>query len=206
MKKRYLLLLVFVIISSVFFSVMFTCSQQIFNRLAESETKELFQNINKSKIDENLQKNIASMEESYRWNQINDKFNTIWFVYLLFAFGYLFFLDEGVKIFAFRLIVILVACCIGIVLRIYAACIVFEHFEFQNTQLFLACFFVSLLITYELVYWTVRRVSGFEFVMVGRFDMFKQPKNGILTIITFILAIFFSYLLESLVCDSRFFP
>ena len=195
MKKKYLFLLIFVIVSSVFFSVMFTCSQQIFDRLAESETKELFQNINKSKIDENLQKNIAFIEGSYRWKQINSKFNTIWLVYLLFSYIYLFLSYEGTKSVAFRLITILIAVCIVVALKIYAEYIEIEHFEFLDLVLIISCFIVSSLIMYELIHWIVRRIFGFEFVIVGRFEIFKQPENGILTIITFVLASIFSVLL-----------
>ena len=78
MKTRYLLLGCFLLISVVFFSVMFTSSEAIFNRIAKSETEAVFNELDASKLNEDMQQNIASVEEQHRWEQINDKFNMIW--------------------------------------------------------------------------------------------------------------------------------
>lgn len=67
MKIRYWLLGGFVLISVAFFSVMFTSSKAIFDRIAESETEAVFKELDASKLNADMQKTIASIEEQERW-------------------------------------------------------------------------------------------------------------------------------------------
>lgn len=166
MKVRYLLLGGFVLISVVFFSVMFTSSEAIFNR----------------------------------WEQIIDKFYTLWVVYVLFSLCCLFGLSNGSKSDAFRLIVILVSCCIVAAVKMYTVFIKVDHFEsdfFVFVFLF-PCFTLSLLIVYELIHWIVFKISGFDFVFVGKMEVFEQPENAVLTFITMILSALPALLLTKL--------
>lgn len=198
MKIRYWLLGGFVLISVVFFSVMFTSSQAIFDRIAESETEAVFKELDASKLDEDMQQNIVSVEEQHRWEQINDKFNTIWCVYVLFSVGCLCGLSDGSKNVAFRLIVILVSCCIVVAVKMYSAFIKIDHFKLDLAVLCFPCFTLSLLIIYELIHWIVFKVSGFDFVMVRRVELFKQPENAVLSFVTMILSMLLTLLLIKL--------
>ncbi|MBO7421637.1 MAG: hypothetical protein J6U06_11020, partial [Spirochaetaceae bacterium] len=85
MKTRYLLLGCFVLVSVAFFSVMFTSSKAIFDHFAKSETEAVFNKLDTSKLNEDMQQKIASIEEQERWRQISGKFDTLWFVYVLFS-------------------------------------------------------------------------------------------------------------------------
>lgn len=198
MKIRYWLLGGFVLISVVFFSVMFTSSQAIFDRIAESETEAMFKELDASKLDEDMQQNIVSVEEQHRWEQINDKFYTIWCVYMLFSLVCLLCLSNGSKSDAFRLTVILVSCCIVAAVKMYSALIVIDHFKLDFAVLFFPCFTLSLLIVYELIHWIVFKISGFEFVIVGKREFFKQPENALLSIVTIILSMLLTLLLIKL--------
>ena len=200
MKVRYLLLGGFVLISVVFFSVMFTSSEAIFNRIAKSETEAVFNELDTSKLNADMQKTIASIEEQERWSQISGKFNTIWFVYMLFSVGCLFGLSDGSKSVAFRLIVILVSCCIVAAVKMYTVFIKVDHFEldFYFIVFFFPCFTLSLLIVYELIHWIVFKISGFDFVIVKKIEVFKQPENAVLTFITMILSLLPAFLLIKL--------
>lgn len=200
MKIRYWLLGGFVLISVVFFSVMFTSSEAIFDRIAESETEAVFKELDTSKLNADMQQKIVSVEEQHRWEQINDKFYTIWFVYVLFSCCCLFGLSNGSKSDAFRLIVILVSCCIVAAVKMYTVFIKVDHFEsdfFVFVFLF-PCFTLSLLIMYELIHWIVFKISGFEFVIVGKREFFKQPENALLSIVTIVLSMLLTLLLIKL--------
>lgn len=198
MKIRYWLLGGFVLISVAFFSVMFTSSKAIFDHFAKSETEAVFKELDASKLNEDMQQNIASVEEQHRWEQINDKFNTIWFVYMLFSYCFLFGLSDGSKSVAFRLIVILVSCCIVAAVKMYSAFIKIDHFKLDLAVLCFPCFTLSLLIIYELIHWIVFKVSGFDFVMVRRVELFKQPENAVLSFVTIILSMLLTLLLIKL--------
>lgn len=198
MKVRYLLLGCFVLISVVFFSVMFTSSEAIFNRIAESETEAVFNELDTSKLNADMQQNIASLEEQHRWEQINDKFNMIWSIYVFLSVICLCGLSNGSKSVAFRLIVILISCCIVAAIKMYSALIVIDHFKLDFAVFLFPCFTLSLLIVYELIHWIVFKISGFDFVFVGKMEVFKQPENGILTIITMILSMLPAFLLTKL--------
>lgn len=198
MKIRYWLLGGFVLVSVAFFSVMFTSSQAIFDRIAESETEAVFKELDASKLNADMQKTIASIEEQERWRQISDKFDTIWFVYVLFSYCCLFCLSDGSKSVAFRLIVILVSCCIVAAVKMYMVFIKVDHFELAFEVLLLPCLNVSLLIMYELIHWIVFKISGFDFVIVGKMEGFKQPENAVLTFITMILSLLPAFLLIKL--------
>ena len=201
MKTRYLLLGCFVLISVAFFSVMFTSSEAIFNRIAKSETEAVFNELDTSKLNADMQQNIASVEEQHRWEQINNKFNTIWFVYMLFSVGCLFGLSDGSKSVAFRLIVILVSCCIVAAVKMYTVFIKVNHFELDFGVLLVPCFTLSLLIVYELIHWIVFKISGFDFVIVRKMEFFKQPENAVLTFITMILSLLPAFLLMRLLMN-----
>ena len=136
MKVRYLLLGGFVLISVVFFSVMFTSSEAIFNRIAKSETEAVFNELATSKLNADMQQNIVSVEEQHRWEQINDKFNMIWGIYVFFSVGCLCGLSNGSKSVAFRLSVILVSCCIVAAVKMYSALIVIDHFKLDFAVFF----------------------------------------------------------------------
>lgn len=198
MKVRYLLLGCFVLISVVFFSVMFTSSEAIFNRFAKSETEAVFKELDASKLNEDMQQNIVSVEKQYRWEKINDKFYTIWFVYVLFSLVCLFGLSNGSKSDAFRLTVIFVSCCIVAAVKMYTVFIKVDHFELDFAVFLFPCFTLSLLIVYELIHWIVFKISGFDFVFVGKMEVFEQPENGILSIVTIILSMLLTLLLIKL--------
>lgn len=198
MKVRYLLLGGFVLISVVFFSVMFTSSEAIFTRIAKSETEAVFNELDTSKLNADMQQNIASVEEQHRWEQINNKFNMIWGVYVLFSVGCLCGLSDGSKSVAFRLIVILVSCCIVVAVKMYSAFIKIDHFKLDLAVFLFPCFTLSLLIIYELIHWIVFKVSGFDFVMVRRVELFKQPENAVLSFVTMILSMLLTLLLIKL--------
>lgn len=200
MKVRYLLLGGFVLISVVFFSVMFISSEAIFNRIAKSETEAVFKELDTSKLNEDMQQKIVSVEEHHRWEQINDKFYTIWCVYMLFSLCCLFSLSNGSKSDAFRLIVILVSCCIVAAVKMYTVFIKVDHFELDFfVFVFLCpCFTLSLLIVYELIHWIVFKISGFDFVIVGKREFFKQPENAVLSIVTIVLSMLLTLLLIKL--------
>ena len=198
MKVRYWLLGGFVLISVVFFSVMFTSSQAIFDRIAESETEVVFNKLDASKLNADMQQNIASVEEQHRWEQINNKFNMIWGVYVLFSVGCLCGLSDGSKSDAFRLTVIFVSCCIVVAVKMYSAFIKIDHFKLDLAVLCFPCFTLSLLIIYELIHWIVFKVSGFDFVMVRRVELFKQPENAVLSFVTIILSMLLTLLLIKL--------
>ncbi|MBQ4498382.1 MAG: hypothetical protein II973_12885 [Spirochaetaceae bacterium] len=202
MKVRYLLLGGFVLISVVFFSVMFTSSEAIFTRIAKSETEAVFNELDASKLNEDMQQNIVSVEEQHRWEQINNKFNMIWGVYVLFSVGCLGCLSDASKSVAFRLLVILVSCCIVAAVKMYSAFIKIDHFKLDLAVLYFPCFILSLLIIYELIHWIVFKVSGFDFVMVGRWEFFKQPENALLSIVTMILSILLTFLLIKLMVGN----
>ena len=201
MKTRYLLLGCFVLISVAFFSVMFTSSEAIFNRIAKSETEAVFNELDTSKLNADMQKTIASIEEQERLSQISDKFNTIWFVYMLFSYCCLFGLSDGSKSVAFRLIVILVSCCIVAAVKMYTVFIKVDHFELDFGVLLVPCFTLSLLIMYELIHWIVFKISGFDFVIVGKMEGFKQPENAVLTFVTMILSLLPAFLLMRLLMN-----
>lgn len=198
MKVRYLLLGGFVLISVVFFSVMFTSSQAIFDRIAESETEAVFNELDTSKLNEDMQQKIVSVEEHHRWEQINDKFYTLWFVYVLFSLVCLLSLSNGSKSDAFRLTVILVSCCIVAAVKMYTVFIRVDHFELDFFVFLFPCFTLSLLIVYELIHWIVFKISGFDFVFVGKMEVFKQPENALLSIVTMILSMLLTLLLIKL--------
>ena len=198
MKVRYWLLGGFVLISVVFFSVMFTSSQAIFDRIAESETEVVFNKLDASKLNADMQQNIASVEEQHRWEQINNKFNMIWGVYVLFSVGCLCGLSDGSKSDAFRLTVIFVSCCIVVAVKMYSAFIKIDHFKLDLAVLCFPCFTLSLMIIYELIHWIVFKVSGFDFVMVRRVELFKQPENAVLSFVTIILSMLLTLLLIKL--------
>lgn len=198
MKVRYLLLGGIVLISVVFFSVMFTSSQAIFGRIAESETEAVFKELDASKLNADMQQNIVSVEEQHRWEQISDKFYTIWFVYVLFSYCCLFGLSNGSKSDAFRLTVILVSCCIVAAVKMYTVFIKVDHFELDFFVFLSPCFTLSLLIVYELIHWIVFKISGFDFVFVGKMEVFKQPENAVLSIVTMILSALPAFLLTKL--------
>ncbi len=198
MKVRYLLLGGFVLISVVFFSVMFTSSEAIFDRIAESETEAVFKELDASKLNADMQQNIASVEEQHRWEQINNKFNMIWGIYVFFSVACLCGLSNRSKNVAFRLIVILISCCIVATIKMYSALIVIDHFKLDFAVLFFLCFVISLLIMYELIHWIVFKISGFEFVIVGKREFFKQPENALLSIVTMILSALPAFLLTKL--------
>lgn len=198
MKVRYLLLGGFVLISVIFFSVMFTSSKAIFDRIAESETEAVFKELDASKLNADMQQNIVSVEEQHRWEQINDKFYTIWCVYMLFSFCCLLSLSNGSKSDAFRLIVILVSCCIVAAVKMYTVFIKVDRFELDFFVFLCPCFTLSLLIVYELIHWIVFKISGFEFVIVGKREFFKQPENALLSIVTIILSMLLTLLLIKL--------
>ena len=204
MKVRYLLLGCFVLISVVFFSVMFTSSEAIFNRIAKSETEAVFNELDTSKLNADMQQNIASIEEQERWRQISGKFDTLWFVYVLFSFCCLFGLSDvfglsdGSKSVAFRLIVILVSCCIVAAVKMYTVFIKVDHFELDFFVFLSPCFTLSLLIVYELIHWIVFKISGFDFVIVRKMEVFKQPENAVLSIVTMILSALPAFLLTKL--------
>ena len=198
MKIRYWLLSGFVLISVVFFSVMFTSSEAIFNRIAKSETEAVFKELDTSKLNEDMQQKIVSVEEHHRWEQINNKFNMIWGIYVFFSVACLCGLSNGSKNVAFRLIVILVSCCIVAAIKMYSALIVIDHFKLDFGVLLVPCFTLSLLIVYEIMHWIVFKVSGFDFVIVGKREFFKQPENALLSIVTMILSILLTFLLIKL--------
>ena len=198
MKIRYWLLGGFALISVVFFSVMFTSSKAIFAQFAKSETEVVFNKLDASKLNADMQQNIASVEEQHRWEQINDKFNMIWGIYVFFSVACLCGLTNRSKSVAFRLLVILVSCCIVAAVKMYSAFIKIDHFKLDLAVLYFPCFILSLLIIYELIHWIVFKVSGFDFVFVGKMEVFKQPENGILTIITMILSMLPAFLLTKL--------
>lgn len=198
MKTRYLLLGCFVLVSVAFFSVMFTSSKAIFDHFAKSETEAVFNKLDASKLNEDMQQNIASVEEQHRWEQINNKFNMIWGIYVFFSVACLCGLINRSKNVAFRLTVILVSCCIVAAIKMYSALIVIDHFKLDFAVLFFPCFALSLLIVYELIHWIVFKISGFEFVIVGKREFFKQPENAVLTFITMILSLLPAFLLIKL--------
>lgn len=202
MKIRYWLLGGFVLISVVFFSVMFTSSQAIFDRIAESETEAVFKELDASKLNADMQQNIASVEEQHRWEQINNKFNMIWGIYVFFSVACLCGLSNGSKNVAFRLTVILVSCCIVAAVKMYSALIVIDHFKLDFAVFFFLCGILSLLIMYELIHWIVFKISGFEFVMVGRWEFFKQPENALLSIVTMIFSVLLTFLLIKLMAGN----
>ena len=201
MKIRYLLLGCFLLISVVFFSVMFTSSEAIFNRIAKSETEAVFNELDTSKLNADMQKTIASIEEQERLSQISDKFNTIWFVYMLFSVSCLFGLSDGSKSVAFRLIIILVSCCIVAAVKMYTVFIKVDHFELEFGVLLFPCWNVSMLIMYELIHWIVFKISGFDFVIVRKIEVFKQPENAVLTFVTMILSLLPAFLLMRLLMN-----
>lgn len=198
MKIRYWLLGGFVLISVAFFSVMFTSSEAIFNRIAKSETEAVFKELDTSKLNEDMQQKIVSVEEHHRWEQISDKFYTIWFVYVLFSYCCLFGLSNGSKSDAFRLTVILVSCCIVAAVKMYTVFIKVDHFELDFFVFLFPCFTLSLLIIYELIHWIVFKISGFDFVIVGKMEVFKQPENALLSIVTMIFSVLLTFLLTKL--------
>ena len=201
MKTRYLLLGCFVLVSVAFFSVMFTSSKAIFDHFAKSETEAVFNKLDTSKLNEDMQQKIASIEEQERWRQISGKFDTLWFVYVLFSFCCLFGLSDGSKSVAFRLIVILVACCIVAAVKMYTVFIKVNHFELDFGVLLVPCFTLSLLIVYELIHWIVFKISGFDFFIVKKMEFFKQPENAVLTFITMILSLLPAFLLMRLLMN-----
>lgn len=198
MKIRYWLLGGFVLISVVFFSVMFTSSEAIFDRIAESETEVVFNKLDASKLNADMQQNIVSVEEQHRWEQINDKFNMIWSIYVFFSVICLCGLTNRSKNVAFRLTVIFVSCCIVAAVKMYSALIVIDHFKLDFAVFLFPCFTLSLLIMYELIHWIVFKISGFEFVIVGKREFFKQPENALLSIVTIILSMLLTLLLIKL--------
>ena len=189
------------LISVAFFSVMFTSSKAIFDHFAKSETEAVFNELDTSKLNADMQQNIASVEEQHRWEQINNKFNMIWGIYVFFSVACLFGLSDGSKNVAFRLIVILISCCIVAAIKMYSVLIVIDHFKLDFAVLFFPCFALSLLIVYELIHWIVFKISGFDFVIVGKMEGFKQPKNAVLTFITMILSLLPAFLLLRLLMN-----
>ena len=160
MKTRYLLLGCFLLISVAFFTVMFTSSKAIFDHFAKSETEAVFKELDASKLNADMQQNIVSVEEQHRWEQINNKFNMIWGIYVFFSVACLCGLSNGSKNVAFRLIVILVSCCIVAAIKMYSALIVIDHFKLDFAVFFFLCCIISLLIVYELIHWIVFKVSA----------------------------------------------
>ena len=201
MKIRYLLLGCFLLVSVVFFSVMFTSSQAIFDRIAESETEAVFNKLDASKLNADMQQNIASVEEQHRWEQINNKFNMIWGIYVFFSVACLCGLSNRSKNVAFRLTVILVSCCIVAAIKMYTVFIKVDHFELDFFVFLSPCFTLSLLIVYELIHWIVFKISGFDFVFVGKMEVFKQPENALLSIVTMILSALPAFLLTKLLMN-----
>lgn len=198
MKIRYWLLGGFVLISVAFFSVMFTSSKAIFDHFAKSETEAVFKELDASKLNEDMQQNIASIEEQERWEQINDKFNMIWSIYVFLSVICLCGLTNRSKNVAFRLTVIFVSCCIVAAVKMYSALIVIDHFKLDFAVFFFLCCILSLLIVYELIHWIVFKISGFDFVFVGKREFFKQPENALLSIVTIVLSMLLTLLLIKL--------
>ena len=54
---------------------------------------------------------------------------------------------------------------------------------------------------YELIHWIVFKISGFDFVIVGKMEGFKQPENAVLTFITMILSMLPAFLLMRLLMN-----